>query len=79
MALHLKTNTNVAVKVIDRTAVKIDERKLKRDIEILESFRHPHVMKVYEYFSVSEYVYVVTEYVSGGDLFEILCNRGKVH
>jgi serine/threonine protein kinase len=77
-ALHLKTNLHVAIKIIDRLTVRVDEGKLLRELELVKDFRHPHVMKVYESFSVGSNLYVVMEYISGGDLFEILCRRGKV-
>lgn len=78
MGVHLKTNINVAIKIIDKTSIRFDEEKLLKEIELVKEFHHPHIMSVYESFQVSENLYVVTEYANSGDIFDMLSQNGKV-
>ena len=76
VGLNLKTGANVAVKIID--AAKTIEGSIMKSIKIMQTLDHPHVMKVYDSFTSSDgKVYVVMEYINGGDLFEALCKHGK--
>ena len=44
------------------------------EINILRKLDHPNILKIYEYFSNEKYWYFVMEYVSGGELYEKICD-----
>lgn len=75
VAVHEPTGQKVALKVVNRA--KQGDR-LQREIEILRLFRHPHIIRLYEVIYTSEEVYMVVEYVPGGELFEYLISKGRV-
>jgi 5'-AMP-activated protein kinase catalytic alpha subunit len=54
-ATHLLTGVNVAVKVINRGKVKAlrMDSKIKREIQILQLFHHPHIIRMYEVIETS--------------------------
>lgn len=47
----------------------------KREIEILKICQHPNVIKLLDVFENHEYIYIVMEYMKGGDLFNYLESR----
>lgn len=54
------------------------EDKLKREIKILKLCMHPHIIRLYEVIETATDVYVVTEYSSGGELFDYIVERGRL-
>ena len=71
-----KTNKICAMKVIDRQYIKHqdDDQKFLKEIEILCKLEHPNIIKMYEYFQDDKNYYIITEYISGGDLYEFIAN-----
>uniref|UniRef100_A0A7I4Z686 Serine/threonine-protein kinase kin-29 n=1 Tax=Haemonchus contortus TaxID=6289 RepID=A0A7I4Z686_HAECO len=78
LARHEIAKTKVALKIVDRTA--LDEEnliRLEREMQILTRVNHPHIVKLYEIMRTESFIYIVTQYCSGGELFEILIERGR--
>ena len=48
----------------------------RREIQILKLFRHPHIIKLYEVITTPTDIFMIMEYVSGGELFDYI---GKWH
>lgn len=46
--------------------------KISREIQILKLFRHPHIIKLYEVISTPTDIFMIMEYVSGGELFDYI-------
>ena len=51
---------------------------MNREIDILRVLAHPHVIRLYEVISTPTDIYVVTEYLPGGELFDYIVQRGKL-
>lgn len=49
MATHMRTGIKVAIKVLNKERIKkLDmSAKVKREIKILHSFNHPHIVRLY--------------------------------
>ena len=47
----------------------------KREIEVLKICQHPNIIRLLDVFENPEYIYIVIEYCSGGDLFHYLDQR----
>lgn len=65
-----KAGELAAVKIMRKD--EMDDRDLqdvRREVEILKSLNHENIVKVFEYFENSRFVYVVMEYLSGGELY----------
>ena len=54
---------------------KQDLELAKTEIDILKMCQHPNIVKLYDIFDNSEYIYIVMEYCSGGDLFSCIEKR----
>ncbi len=48
----------------------VNDIELEKEINVLRSLNHPNIVKVYEYFSDSSYIYITFEYCKMGDLFD---------
>jgi len=69
-ALHKKTSQLVAIKVIKKKEMKQKELELqKREIEVLKLSQHPNIIRLVDIFENPEYIFIILEYLSGGDLF----------
>lgn len=77
---HVETKRKVAVKILNRRKIKVQqmEEKLKREIKILKACMHPHIIRLYEVIETPTEIYVVTEYSSGGELFDYIVERGRL-
>ena len=52
--------------------------QVKKEISIMKSLEHPHIVRIYEVLSSSEYIYIVMDYVSGGELYTKIARGGKL-
>jgi 5'-AMP-activated protein kinase catalytic alpha subunit len=52
--------------------------KIKREIKILKLFNHPHIIKLYEFIDTPSDIFVVLEYATGGELFDLISRKEKV-
>lgn len=43
---------------------------LMSEINILKQLDHPHIVKIYEFYQDNKNLYLVTEYIEGGELFD---------
>jgi serine/threonine protein kinase len=52
--------------------------KVKREIKVLRQFNHPHIIKHFEFVDTTSDIFMVLEYASGGELFDLISRREKV-
>lgn len=52
--------------------------KIRREIQNLKLFRHPHIIKLYQVISTPTDIFMIMEYVSGGELFDYIVKHGKL-
>ncbi|CAG2243801.1 AMPK [Mytilus edulis] len=80
IATHYITSHKVAVKILNRNKIKSLDvvSKIKREIQNLKLFRHPHIIKLYQVMSTPTDIFMVMEYVAGGELFDYIVKKGKV-
>ncbi|GBG32839.1 Protein kinase, putative [Hondaea fermentalgiana] len=76
LARTKKEKRVVALKVLFKEEIENSDlmHQLKREIEIHHRLRHKNVVRLYSYFHDKERVYLILEYVPGGELFEELKN-----
>ncbi|VDM24396.1 unnamed protein product [Toxocara canis] len=79
LAKHSISNTKVAVKIVNKSRLDEDSvLKVDREIRILKTLAHPHIIKLYEVIRTEQYTYIVTEYAGHGEVFEMLMEKGRV-
>jgi serine/threonine protein kinase len=45
---------------------------------VLRLFNHPHIIKHYEFIDTPSDIFMVIEYASGGELFDLISRRERV-
>ncbi|KAG2392973.1 hypothetical protein C9374_009550 [Naegleria lovaniensis] len=80
LAEHESTGHKVAVKILNRQKIQNSkmDKKIRREIKILKLFRHPHIIRLYEVIETSTEIFLVTEYIGGGELFDYIVKRGRL-
>ena len=81
MAKHIRTGYNVAIKILNRAKIMKLEMsgKVRREITNLKRFTHPHIIRLYEVIHTPTDIFVVIEYVSGGELFDYIVQKGRLN
>lgn len=68
-----------AIKKISKNEVKNELDLLRREIDVLRQVDHPNIIKFYDTYEDSTYIYIVMEYCSGGELFTKITSSGHLH
>eukprot|EP00127_Corallochytrium_limacisporum_P000022 Clim_evm1s2 gene=Clim_evmTU1s2 len=72
-ATHRLTNKVVAIKIISHES---KNSTMDREIQILKHCDHHNIAKLYEIISAPKHTFLVMEYLSGGELFDYVCDNG---
>ena len=51
---------------------------MRREIKVMRMFNHPHIIKHYEFIDTPSDIFMVIEYASGGELFDVISRTDKV-
>lgn len=80
LARHLLTGERVAVKILEKAKIVevADVERVAREVQILKTIRHPHVVQLYEIIETPGQLYLVMEYAGGGELFDLIVRRGRL-
>jgi Ca2+-binding EF-hand superfamily protein len=71
--INRKTGAVAAVKIVSKEAMDWrSEGRLRRELDILHFAKHPNLLELYDVFETCERIYIVTEYLDCGTLFEYL-------
>jgi hypothetical protein len=76
LGINKETKQKVAVKIMNKNNMDSSDLELVRtEIEILKICQHPYIIKLYDVFENIDYIYIIMEYCSGGDLFSFIQKR----
>lgn len=77
---HVHTGEFVAIKILNRQKLRTAnmDKKIHREIEILQLFSHPNICRLYEVISTPTDMYLIMEYVEGGELYDYIVQKGRV-
>eukprot|EP01155_Anaeramoeba_flamelloides_P024084 Anaeramoba_flamelloidesa809026_116.p1 GENE.a809026_116~~a809026_116.p1 ORF type:complete len:433 (-),score=84.17 a809026_116:148-1446(-) len=81
LAIHKKTKQKVAIKIISKKQLLTNNCSLpqmRREISIQKLIRHPNVIQIYDVYETDDNLFLVLEYISGGELFDYIINHKKV-
>ncbi|KAI9189429.1 hypothetical protein H9P43_000862 [Blastocladiella emersonii ATCC 22665] len=79
LGTHALTGEKVAVKIIDKSKLdKATSKKLFREVRIMKLLNHPHIVRLYEVIDTPRELYLILEYVPGGEIFDFLVARGRM-
>merc|ERR1740123_1832728 len=69
--------TRYAVKCVAKKFVA-SAKKLLQEVEIMLALDHPNIVRLYETFEDSRFVYLILELCSGGELFDRVVADGRL-
>ncbi|XP_019440196.1 PREDICTED: CBL-interacting serine/threonine-protein kinase 24 isoform X1 [Lupinus angustifolius] len=79
-AKNTETGESVAIKVMAKRTIlkhKMVEQ-IKREISIMKIVRHPNVVRLHEVLASQSKIYIILEFVMGGELYDKIVQLGKV-
>ncbi|XP_031493980.1 CBL-interacting serine/threonine-protein kinase 9-like [Nymphaea colorata] len=79
-ARNVATGDIVAIKILDKEQVlrhKMIEQ-IKREISTMKLIKHPNVVQLYEVMASKTKIYIVLEFVDGGELFDKIAKHGRL-
>ncbi|KAK4856175.1 hypothetical protein QYF36_014840 [Acer negundo] len=80
LAKNLDSGQYFAVKILEKNRIidlKITDQ-IKREIATLKLLKHPNVVRLHEVLASKSKIYMVLEYVTGGELFDRIASKGKL-
>lgn len=78
-ARDIQSGSSFAIKILEKNRIidlKITDQ-IKREIGTLKLLKHPNVVRLHEVLASKTKIYMVLEYVGGGELFERIASKGK--
>jgi len=80
VARDINTGLDVAIKILDKEKIlkhKMVEQ-IKREISTMKLVKHPYVVQLLEVMASRTKIYIVLEYVTGGELFNKIAEQGRL-
>ncbi|XP_042520197.1 CBL-interacting serine/threonine-protein kinase 23-like [Macadamia integrifolia] len=79
-ARNVETGENFAIKILDKEKVLRHKMisQIKREISTMKLIRHPNVIRMYEVMASKTKIYIVLEFVNGGELFDKIAVNGRM-
>ena len=79
---HKRTGEIRAMKIIKNMTVndnnsEILNTKFLKEIQVLKELEHPNIIKIFEYYVDTKYHYIITELLSGGELYDAILKFQK--
>merc|ERR1712232_38934 len=71
-----RSGRKYAVKIIDKKNVGQDMQRLRVEIDILTRVKHPNIINLKEIMEDDDTLYIITELVTGGELFDKIVELG---
>ncbi|KAA8538216.1 hypothetical protein F0562_027961 [Nyssa sinensis] len=79
-AQNTETGESVAMKLLDRSNIikhkMVDQ--IKREISIMKLVRHPNVVRLHEVLASRTKIYIILEFITGGELFDKIVHNGRL-
>ncbi|NWQ75030.1 DCLK3 kinase, partial [Columbina picui] len=74
---HCDSNQIYAMKIVDKSKLKGKEDMMESEILIIRSLSHPNIVSLIEVYETEAEIYLILEYVPGGDLFDAIIESVK--
>ncbi|KAL1229228.1 Maternal embryonic leucine zipper kinase [Trichinella pseudospiralis] len=73
--VHVLTGGSVAIKIMDKKALKKDLPRVKTEINALKHLCHQNIGRLYEVIETERKYFLVLEYCTGGELFDYIVKK----
>lgn len=71
LAVSKKTGLQRCIKKISKKYFSDDQNEsIMNEVLILQQLNHPNIIKIIEYYESNRSLYIITEFLNGGELFD---------
>ncbi|KAL2929629.1 CBL-interacting serine/threonine-protein kinase 24 [Bienertia sinuspersici] len=79
-AINTENGESVAVKILAKSSILKHKmvHQIKREISIMKIVRHPFIVRLHEVLASRTKIYIILEFVPGGELFDKIVHKGKL-
>lgn len=79
-ARDTETGEFVAVKMLAKSTILKHKmvNQIKREISIMKIVRHPYIVRLHEVLASKTKIYIILEFITGGELFDKIFHQGKL-
>ncbi|KAJ3428954.1 protein kinase [Anaeramoeba flamelloides] len=77
LGVDKRNGQTVAIKIINKMKLKdlkLDQ-KIKREVKVQKIFCHPHIVRLFDVIEAEEDLYLIMEYIPGGELFDYIVEK----
>ena len=79
ICVHRESGSARCIKVLKKKKLNLGEQKmLLNEINILKELNHPNIVRMFEFFEDETRYYLITDFFSGGELFQELQTNGPL-
>ncbi|CAL1397542.1 unnamed protein product [Linum trigynum] len=80
LARNLDTGHPFAIKILDKANIlnRNIADQIKREIATLKLLRHPNIVRLHEVLASKSKIYMVLDYVTGGELYDRIAFKGRL-
>ena len=77
MGIHIPTGEKVAIKILPKNQIKenTDKIRIEKEINIQKKLHHQNIIHQYSVLDTEDYIYIISEYCSGGELFDYIVSK----
>lgn len=77
---HVPTGCQIAIKILEKDKILDDSdvERVTRELKIAQSISHPHLVQLFHLLETKEYVFLIMEYLPGGELYDLIVSRKKL-
>ncbi|XP_064632458.1 NUAK family SNF1-like kinase 1 [Lineus longissimus] len=81
LAVDRTNGEMVAIKYIRKHKIQTEQDlvRIQREIKVMASLRHPHIINIMEVFENKEKIILVMEYAAGGELYDYINEKKVLH
>ena len=74
LAISLKTNKKVAIKIYEKAKIKDLQRRkgVRREIKLLQKLNHSNIVKIIDTLESNNHINIILEFVGGNSLHSFL-------
>ena len=55
-----------------------DFDRICRELKISQAIKHPHLVQLYDMIETEGYIFLIMEYLEGGELYNLIVDRNKL-
>ncbi|KAH0574496.1 Kinase, CAMK CAMKL [Spironucleus salmonicida] len=80
LATHVISGERVAMKILEKERIQCDDdfKRVVCEIQVLKLLSHPNIVKLLEVIDTSRHIYIITEYLPQGELFNYVVSNKKL-